>query len=174
METIIGADAVRQEFTLLADLGTITIPGDSVPGEQLDTFRLQNCRLPNLHLNVGITDNNFPYPARILMPGESFRVRAFMQVGRDKTTTNERLAFLDTQNAIHTAQGMAYVFEQKREELPVGYRYILFHQEVASGDALLIHSAFSLGCFGSFSLEPYTTDNRWRWDEAMLCISPLE
>ena len=57
-----------------------------------------------------------------MKPGDRFRVRVFKQTVGGTTTSEERLAFLKSQNAVLTgAQGASLVFEEKRDQLPKGY-----------------------------------------------------
>lgn len=117
-----------KKFALLVDLGIITVPDDYVHEKWLTIFGKQN-RKKFYYYNNNITDKNFPNPTRILKPGDKLRVRAFRQVVDGTTTSEERMAFLATQKAIHTgAQGASLVFDQKRDQLPKGKWYASFDE----------------------------------------------
>ncbi len=117
-----------EKFGLFADLGIITVPDDYVHEKRLTTFGKKN-RKKFYYYENEITDKNFPNPTRILKPGDKLRVRAFKQVVGGTTTSEERMAFLATQKAIHTgAQGASLVFDQKRDQLPKGKWYASFDE----------------------------------------------
>jgi hypothetical protein len=119
----------RQKFALFVDLGIITVPDDYVHATRLARFMERN-RKRFYGINDDITDANFSNPSRILKPGDKLRVRAFQQIVGGTTTSEERLAFLATQKAIHTgAQGASLVFEQKRDQLPKGKWYASFDEK---------------------------------------------
>jgi hypothetical protein len=112
-----------EKFALFVDLGIITVPDDYVHGERLAMFGKQN-RKKFYYYNDAISDANFPNPNRILKPRDKLRVRAFKQIVSGTTTSEERMAFLATQKAVHTgAQGVSLVWDQKRDQLPKGYWY---------------------------------------------------
>jgi hypothetical protein len=112
-----------EKFTLLVDLGIITVPNGYSHANHLDKFVMKN-RKKFYSINDNITDVNFANPTRVLKPGQKYRVRAFQQVVSGTTTSEERMSFLLTQKAIHTgAQGESLVFEQKRDQLPKGKWY---------------------------------------------------
>lgn len=162
-----------EKFSLLADLGTITVPDDYVHENRLATFRNQNSK-KFYYYNDNITDANFPNPSRILKPGDKLRVRVFQQIVRGNTSSEERMAFLATQNAIHLgAQGASIVFEQKRDQLPKGRWYTSFDEKErlwkdSDGNRRvpLVHAdsdgdfEFDLGCF----------EGDWNDDYAFFCF----
>lgn len=118
-----------EKFALLVDLGIITVPDDYVHQTRLATFGKQN-RKKFYYYNDKITDQNFPNPTRVLKPGDKLRVRAFKQVVGGTVNSEERMAFLATQKAIHTgAQGASLVFDQKRDQLPKGKWYASFDEK---------------------------------------------
>jgi hypothetical protein len=111
-------DSLSDKFSLLVDLGTITVPKNYNHATQLATFSTKN-RHKFQYYDDNITDEHFSNPSRVLKPGDTLRVRAFQQIVSGATTTEERLAFLATQQAVFTgAQGLSHVFEQKRDQLP--------------------------------------------------------
>ena len=134
-----GEIVPAEKFSLLADLGIITVPDDYDHTTRLTLFGEKN-REKFYYYNDGITDEHFPNPTRILKPGDKLHVRAFKQIVSGATTSEERLAFLATQKAVHTgAQGASLVWEQKRDQLPKGYWYSSFDEkdrlwEDADGD----------------------------------------
>jgi len=115
-----------QKFTLLADLGVITIPEDT----SLDSF-LQKNRKKFYDVDKNITDANFPNPSRILKPGDKIGVRAYKQIVSVTTTTEERMKFLRQQpgNIFVGAHGIPPVFEQVKVKLPKGFWYASFDEE---------------------------------------------
>jgi|GEM_PF-1297389 len=149
----IKAKPEPEKFALLADLGEITVPDNFKHSKCLEVFRKEN-RKKFYYFNDAITDKNFPNPSRILKPGDKLWVRAFKQVTPGETTSEERMKFLATQNAIHTgAQGASLVFEQKHGQLPKGFWYCSFDEkdrlwEDADGDHRVPYvSAYSVGAF---------------------------
>ncbi|MBI2100271.1 MAG: hypothetical protein HYT48_02955 [Candidatus Vogelbacteria bacterium] len=120
------------KFIVLADLGIMEVPADFDHATYLAGFKKRN-RKKFYFYNEDITDENFPRPSRILKPGDKFRVKAFRQTGFGTTTSEERMAFIESQRgAVYTgAQGAGLVFEQKREQLPKGYWYASFDKKKA-------------------------------------------
>ncbi len=131
MSVTIGADAAKK-FTLLVDLGIITVPDDYAHSTRLSSFKAkyQNDKIESFyHYDENITDTNFSNP-RMLKPGDKLHVRAFRS---GSTTSVECMAFLATQKAIHTgAQGATLVWEQKRYQLPMDYWYTSFDKKERS------------------------------------------
>ena len=168
---------ISEKFTLLLDLGIITVPDDYVHEEQLKTFGKQN-RKKFYYYNDEITDKNFPNPTRVLKPGDKLRVRAFKQVVGGTTTSEERMAFLATQKAIHTgAQGASLVFDQKRDQLPKGKWYASFDEKDrlwadADGD----HGVPGVHCIsdGAFEFSLGSFVNVWDDGTAFLCFCDVE
>ena len=123
-----------EKFVLLADLGIITVPEDYRHDTRLASFsfrvRHQDDEFrPSPFQNPAITDANFPNPSRILLPGDKLHVRVFRQVV-NLTTSSERMAFLETQKAVHVGvQGASLVLEQKRDTLPKGYSCCCFDKK---------------------------------------------
>jgi hypothetical protein len=117
-----------EKFAMLDDLGVITVPDGYDHANQLAIFMKKN-RKKFYDVNKDITDVNFSNPTRVLKSGDKLRVRVFKQVVGGITTSEERMAFLATQKAIHTgAQGASLVFEQKRDQLPRGKWYTSFDE----------------------------------------------
>lgn len=120
-----------EKFGLFVDLGIITVPDDYVYDIRLDSFGKKN-REKFYYYNENITDKNFSKATVQLTPGRKLRVKIFKQVVPGTTTSEERMAFLKSQNAVLTgAQGASLVFEQKRDELPRGYWYASFDERDA-------------------------------------------
>ena len=165
------------KFALLADLGIITVPDDYVHATALAKFSEKN-RNKFYYYNDYITDKNFPNPTRILKPGDKLRVRAFEQVAPGTTTSEERMAFLATQKAIHTgAQGASLVLDQKRYQLPKGKWYASFDEKYrlwadADGD----HGVPGVDCHsdGGFGFDLGVFENVWYLAHAFLCFCDVE
>ena len=120
------------KFALLVDLGIITVPDNYVHATHLASFKTkhQGGKKSFYGYNNDLTDANFSNPTRILKPGDKLAVRAFKQIVPGTTTSEERMTFLATQNAVHTgAQGASLVFEQKRDQLPKGKWYASFDEK---------------------------------------------
>ncbi len=127
-------EEVMGKFTLLADLGVITVPADYDHATRLAKFREKHQggeKKSFRHYADNITDANFPNPTRILQPGDKLRVRAFRQIaGGTTTSSEERMAFLTTQKAVYVGtQGLSLVFDQKRDQLPKGKWYASFDKK---------------------------------------------
>ena len=166
-----------EKFALLVDLGIITVPDDYVHEKRLATFRKQNHKKFYYYDNA-ITDAKFPNPTRILKPGDKFCVRAFKQVVGGNTTSEERMAFLATQKAIHTsAQGMSLVFDQKRDQLPKGKRYTSFDEKDRLWtDADDHHRVSDVYCHsdGYFNFYLGNFEDVWDVSHAFLCFCDIE
>ena len=118
-----------EKFAKLVDLGIMTVPEGYDHATQLNKFMKKN-RKKFYGVDDNITDENFPNPSRILKPGDKLRVRAFKQVVPGTTTSEERMAFLATQKAVHVgAQGASLVFEEKRDQLLKGKWYASFDEK---------------------------------------------
>jgi hypothetical protein len=166
-----------EKFALLADLGIITVPDDYMHEKRLTTFDEQN-RKKFYYYNDEITDKNFPNPTRVLKPGDKLRVRAFKQVVDGTTTSVERMAFLATQNAIHTgAQGASLVFEEKRDQLPKRYWCASFDEKDRLwADADGRHRVPRVFCNsdGVFRFDLGSFENVWSDGSAFLCFCDVE
>lgn len=166
-----------EKFALLVDLGIITVPDDYVHEKRLMTFGKQN-REKFYYYNDETTDKNFPNPTRVLKPGDKLRVRAFKQVVGGTTTSEERMAFLATQKAIHTgAQGASLVFDQKRDQLPKGKWYASFDEKDRLwADADGNHRVPVVYCEsdGGFKFGLGYFESVWRDDRAFLCFCDVE
>lgn len=165
-----------EKFQLLADLGIITVPDDYVHGGRLTRFYVKH-RHEFRHYLEEITDKNFQNPTRILEPGDKLHVRAFKQVAIG-VTTEDRMAFLATQKAVHTgAQGASLVFEQKRNQLPKGFWYVSFDEKERLGkcgvDRYFVPSVVTYQndsyLFGICDFE-----RNWSYDDAFLCFNEVE
>jgi hypothetical protein len=118
-------------FTLFKDLGIITVPDNYVHETRLASFKKENCER-FLFYDKDIIDENFAKVTTKLVPGQKLHVKVFKQIVSGTTTSEERLAFLKTQNAVLVgAQGASLVFEQKREDLPEHYGYISLDEKKA-------------------------------------------
>ena len=166
-----------EKFALLVDLGIITVPDDYVHEKRLTTFGKQN-RKKFYYYNDDITDKNFPNPTRVLKPGDKLRVRAFKQVVSGSTTSEERMAFLATQKAIHTgAQGASLVWEQKRDQLPKGKWYASFDEvDRLWKDADGYHGVPDVDADsdGDFHFHLGRFESEWRDGDAFLCFCDLD
>lgn len=170
-----------EKFALLVDLGTITVPEDYDHATALEKFwdKHQSGRKKSFYsYNDNITNKNFPNPTRVLMPGDKLRVRAFKQVVGGTTTSEERMAFLATQKAIHTgAQGASLVFDQKRDQLLKGEWYASFDEKdrlwAADVDC---HRVPFVGCYplGDFEFVLGCFEGVWYDDHAFLCFCDVE
>lgn len=168
------------KFTLLVDLGIITVPDDYDHATHLASFKAmyRNDETKSFYYyNEHITDANFPNPSRILKPGDKLWVRAFQQVSQGTTTSVERMAFLDTQKAIHAgAQGASLVWEQKRDQLPKGKWYTSFDEEErlwqdADGNHRV--PVVSARSDGDFSFRLGSFESVWGVSSAFLCFCDL-
>lgn len=126
-EAIQRGFVVPEQFVLIKDLGTITVPRDYFHPLQLRNFRdrIQY----HFSYDKAITDDCFPNPSRRLKSGDKLHVRVFQRAKSRKTTYEEMMNFLREQKAVFTgAQGASLVFEQKREQLPKDRSYASFDE----------------------------------------------
>lgn len=137
LQEIVGDNTGRfapDKFALLVDLGIITVPENYDHAMWLATFRErhQGGKKKSFYFyNEDITDEHFPNPTRVLKPGDKLQVCAFKQIVPGTTTSEERVAYLESQEmTVYTgAQGASLVFDQKRGELPKGKWYASFDQK---------------------------------------------
>ena len=115
------------KFDLLVDFGVLVVPGDHIPETYLTTFKARHQggeKKSFAGYNDDANDANFPNPTWVLQLGQRLWVRAHKQVVSGYTTSQERMAFLATLGSHHTgAQGLALVFDHKRDQLPKGFWY---------------------------------------------------
>lgn len=166
-----------EKFALLVNLGIITVPDDYVHEKRLKTFVKKNLK-KFYYYNEDITDKNFPNPTRVLKPGDKLRVCAFKQVVGGTTTSEERMAFLATQKAVHTGvQGASLVFEQKRDQLPKGKWYSSFDEKDRLWkDTDGFHRVPSVSCYsdGGFGFNLGCFGDAWHGGSAFLCFCDVE
>lgn len=168
-----------EKFALLVDLGIVEVPADYDHATAIAKFLKNNRKkFYKNGVNENISDANFPSPTRVMKPGDKFRVRAFKQIVRGSTTSVERMAFLEKQNAVHTgAQGSAVVFEQKRDQLPKGYWYASFDQpDRLWKDADGYHRVPDVSAYsdGGFLWYLGYFEHDWLGAFAFLCFCDLE
>jgi len=168
-----GTAEIAEKFTLFVDLGVISVPDDYDHSTQLASFATKYRHL-FYYYNDSITDENFGSPTTKLVRGQKLHVGGFKQVVPGTMTSEERMAFLASHNAIHTgAQGASLVFELLREKLPKGYWYTSFDEKAAlwsdsAGHGVPILDAHSVDAFG---LRLGRFHNRWRDVDITLCFS---
>lgn len=105
------------KFELFADLGEFKVPSDYDHDTQLTRFREWHHRKDIFVYDECLTDAHFPWPSRVLQPGERLSLRAFRQIV-PTTTSAERLAFLATQGAVYAgAQCASLVLGRRYPEL---------------------------------------------------------
>lgn len=104
-----------EKFSLLLDLGIITVPEGYCHANQLEKFSEDKSAF-NLY-NAHINDPNFSNPSRILEPGDRLHVQVFRH-DSGWVSLKECLTFLDSKKAVYPgAQGASLVFTQKRMQL---------------------------------------------------------
>lgn len=166
-----------EKFDLLLDLGVITVPDDFVYSTHLATFSKNN-RKKFYYYNDDITDKNFNKATVQLVPGRKLRVKAFKQTVSGNTTSQERIAFLKTQNNIFTgAVGASLVFEQKRDLLPKGKWYCSFDEKEALWkDSDGYHRVPSVNAYsdGDFRFDLGCFENDWAAAAVLLCFCDEE
>lgn len=169
-----------EKFALLVDLGIITVPNNYDHATCLAKFyeRHQGGEKKSFNYHdENINDENFQNPTRILKPGDKLRVRAFNYVIAGRITSEEIMAFLVTQKAIHTGmQGLSLVLDQKCDQLPKGNWYASFDKKdrlwadargrrwVPLVDIGPRDSEFGLGNF----------ERLWNGEDAFLCFTEVE
>jgi len=149
----------------------IKVPKGYVHGKCLTTF-VETHGKEFYFLNSAITDQNFGNPTTRLEPGRKLKVTVF-QI-RKKVSSEDCLAFLKSQKAVLAgAQVLSLVYEQKKEELPVGKWSISFddpdHLWLSDGHRGVPRvSRYSVGDY-SFNLGDFEVD--WGSDLCLLCFS---
>lgn len=166
-----------EKFALLVDLGIITVPDDYNHATTLKSFDKKN-RKKFYYYNDAITDQNYSNSTRVMKPGDKLRVRVFKQVVGGTTTSEERMAFLATQKAIHTgAQGASLVWDQKRDQLPKGKWYASFDKkDLLWTDADGYHRVPSVSARsdGGFDWDLGSFEGVWYDGGAFLCFCDIE
>lgn len=166
-----------EKFAVLIELGVITVPDDYDHKTQLAKFFKKN-RKKFYGINDNITDENFQNPTRILKPGDKLRVTAYKQIVSGSTTSEERMKFLRSQNAVFTgAQGPSLVFEQKRDELPKGYWYGSFDEKDRlwkDSDGYLRVPRLGRYSVGVFYFDLGFFEFDWDDDNAFFCFRDVE
>jgi hypothetical protein len=170
-----------EKFDLLADLGIITVPDDYDHAFWLAKFheKHQGGEKKSFYdYDRSISDRNFSNPTRVLKPGDKLHVRAFKQVVVGTTTSEERMAFLATQKAIHTgAQGASLVFDQKRDQLPKGKWYASLDEKdrlCAAADDYYVVPRVHCGSVGGFGFSLVGFGSVSDTSDAFLCFSDIE
>jgi hypothetical protein len=170
--------AQSSAFRPLKDLGFV-----SSRSEWCHATALRECVTDRSHLfhilDRNVVDENFPNPTRVIAPRDKFRVQVFVQVGENPTTSEERMAFLDSMKAVHLgAQGAALVWSLKRNKVPKGYRCASFDRpdrlwmSPVSGPMVPCLET-TIGRF-SFTLEPYgngSSKKVWTREDAMIVFT---
>ena len=166
------------KFVVCKDLGEIIVPDSYDHTNRLAEFIRRNRNKFQGFDDSSIIDANFSNPSRVLKPGDRLIVRVFSQTVSTLTTTDERLAFLATQNAVHVGmQGLSLVFEQKRSQLPKGRWYVSLDEKKhlwrspACSYMVPIIEAHSNGAF-CFTLVPFEYNSYETTD--FLCFTDIE
>ena len=142
----------------------------------LKSFRKQN-KKQFYSYNEDITDEHFATPSRVLKPGDRLQVQAYKQVGSGETSSEQRLAFLDSQHAVYTgAQGATLVWAQKSSQLPKGLWYLSMDQKEclwkdAGGYRRVPH--VDADSDGAFIFELGGFEYAWFDDVVLLCFRDL-
>jgi len=174
----IEAETVKstEKFALMVDLGIITVPDDYDHATRLTTF-LERNRKKFYDVHNDITDKNFPSPSRILKPGDKLCVRAFEQVVGGTTTSEERMAFLETQGAVYTgAQGASILWDQRHDQLPKNKWYCSFDKKerlFKDADGILRVPLIYIYFDGDFDFYLDLFEYTWNEVSLILCFSDL-
>ena len=169
----------QTKFDLLTDLGIITVPRGYDHATHLATFLKKYFRngsnfRSSININEAINNGNFQNPSRVMKPGDKFRVRAFKQIVPGTTTSEERMAFLARQKAVHTgAHGASIVFEQKRSQLSRGYVYASLDEKERLWQGLMlgIDADWEDGSFGFLW---HNFEVVWEEKYAFLCFNEVK
>lgn len=123
------------EFEEFFNFGVIRVPFDYYPSTWLKGFR--RAHGPELaSMADEINDGRHGDPNYIMTPGECLRVRVFRQVAQDDTSYEERMQFLNWQDAVFPgAHGIALVLEKiildgALPTLPENYSYTSYDLKV--------------------------------------------
>ena len=167
------------EFSVLVDLGIITVPNDYVHKTQLEKFDEQNYKDLYYYFRDRIGEDNFPNPTRILKPGDKLHVRVFEPAWDKVTITLEEcLMFLSLQKAVHTgAPGASLVYSQRRDQIEKGKWYCSLDEK----DHLW---TYSVGHYGVAGIHRNSDDSFWfhlvdfehvcNHAKAILCFTEVE
>lgn len=163
-------------FELLVDLGTITVPEDYRHRNCMALFRKKNHK-KFCNYNRNVTDGNFSNPSHVLVPGKKYNIRAFKQIVGE-TTSEERLAYLKKQNAVLVgAQGLTMVFEKKSNKLPKNFHYYSFDEKDRLWE--VTYDYHKVPCLaaclnGDFKLYLGDFKNSWGGHHVLLCFLDIK
>lgn len=123
------------KFEELMDLGIITVPARYNPDRLIDKF-LEEHREDFRGVGNGASHGNFGEPIRVLKSRDVFRVKVFRQAYSGRSTSRDRVEFLNEKKAVHLGTwGLIIVFEQKSLELRcLGGMLNSFHGKEYSDD----------------------------------------
>jgi hypothetical protein len=107
-------------FDVIADLGDIVVPAGYSHPTWLRTFKQAHFKDIPIY-NHEIRDEYFSHPGWLLMPGDVLNVKVILGQGEQPITSEDYIDFLVGQRSVFPgAQGVALVWEQKRDKLPRG------------------------------------------------------
>lgn len=174
-DRLAGITLLDGHFTLIRTF-SVTVPLDYVHANRLETFKKKNEK--KLHFfSIGITDENFRKSTK-LEPGRKFTVRIFGQNISGITTSDERMAFLQSKKAVFVgAQGASLVLEEKSQELPRGFSYCSFDEKNAlwrNGDGFHRLPLINVSVAGDIDFDLGMFEKPWNSQVCMLCFTDEE
>ncbi len=168
-------DEQKPRFVLLKDLGVIVVPKDYEHKTRLKLFKEKNKEKFFFYSDFIADDDRFDDPAQILKPGDKLHVSVLKQIISGRTTSDERLMFLKSKNAILLGvQGVSLVFEQKRDELPKGHWYTSLDEENRWNRFdvdLNMPSLWVPRTNNDFEFRPICSRHDWDSNDYLLCFT---
>jgi hypothetical protein len=118
------------KFEVMLDLGVISVPRKYDQATYLEVVAEKHKDI--LVWDGNISGVNYSEPTSPLRSGQKLRVRIFKQIHKEKTTLQERMNFLVSQNAIYPGPyGAALVFDKKGGMLSSDHLYISYDRREA-------------------------------------------
>jgi len=123
--------AQDERFKLVSTF-KLTVPKSYNHATQLTSFSKEK-RKKFSHYNDALTDENFAKATNKLVPGKTYTAKIFQLTTR--MSSKDCVTFLKTQKAILVgAQGISFVWQEKKDEFPVGKWTVSFDEK----DALFV------------------------------------
>lgn len=119
-------ELTKEKFSLVKEF-KITVPADYCHEQQLKKFAKDN-KKSFYFFNDEITDKNFSKVGNKLVPGKTYKVKIWDI--NENVTSDECLELLKSNQVILTgAQGSSIVYQEAKDELPVGKWTVSFDEK---------------------------------------------
>ncbi len=108
----------------------LTVPADYFHAGFLDRFRSKNKKAFKWGNSAALTDKNFGNPTHVLVPGKTYLVKRYAIKSGLVVSSADCMDVYRAERAYYTgAPGVAMIWQEKRDELPVGKWTLSFDEE---------------------------------------------